>query len=1135
MPVSFIRKRDGRIVEFNPSKIANAIHKAILAVKGKDGELAAKLSAKVVAIVEEEFKDKIPSVEDVQNIVERVLIKNGYDAVAKAYILYRHKRTELRERKKLLGVTDDLKLSLNAISVLERRYLLKDETGKVIETPSQMFRRVARAIAAVDALYNKRANLKEVEEEFYKIMTNLEFLPNCLSKDTLISTEKGLVKLGDFGDRTTGIKTSVMTDGRVSTATIFFNNGPRKAWKIRTRMGYSITATSEHYFRVIDEEGNYVWKQLKNISSNDFLALQKDFLFNNKDPQLNIPKKLKKVGRPPNEIAYPKSLNPALAEFIGYLFGDGYIKKINGVEETVQLAVDERDEDVLERLKENIQHLFSINPKIEKIKGKRCFLLKINSKRLIEFLNCNGLNKSNLSREIEVPEIILRGSRKSIAGFLRGIFEADGYVGERVIELYSFSEKLVKQIHLLLLGLGVVASLKKKGKGYRLTIHKDMNGKLFMERIGFIGERKNKAAEKFLKPKHLKDFIPNQNKRLLEWYKSLKNKNYELYKKIARFVINTKYSEVISGYIFKKYLSKFPELNNCYLKDLIALNQFYDKIEFSEEVEAETADLFVPNKHTYVANGFVTHNSPTLMNAGTDIGQLSACFVLPVGDSIEEIFDALKYMALIHKSGGGTGFSFSRLRPRGDIVRSTMGVASGPLSFMKIFDVATEVIKQGGKRRGANMGILRVDHPDIIDFITAKEKEGVLTNFNISVGVTDEFMEAVENDGYYSLINPRNGAVVRRLKARAVFDLMATAAWKTGDPGLMFLDEINRRNPTPHVGVIESTNPCGEVPLLPYESCNLGSINLSKMVRNGEIDWEKIKRTVRTAVHFLDNVIDANKYPIPQVEKATKSNRKIGLGVMGFAELLIKLGVPYDSEEAIKTAEKVMSFISEEARKKSIELGEERGSFPNFSGSVWEKKGYKTVRNATVTSIAPTGTISIIAGTSSGIEPLFAVAFVRNVMGTQLLEVNPVFEQIAKERGFYSTELISKITRTGSVQNLSEVPPDIRRIFVTALEIAPEWHVRMQAAFQKYTDNAVSKTVNLPNEATIDDVRRIFLMAYKLKCKGITIYRYGSKAEQVLVVGEIQTPAISTTATPPPYIQAPADFAGECPTGVCSY
>jgi len=702
--VSKIRKRDGRIVDFDSSKIANAIYKALVAVKMKNGELAEKLSKEVVTAVEEKFRDKIPTVEDVQDIVERILIKNGYAEAAKAYILYRHKRAELRERKSLLGVKDDLKLTLNAVSVLERRYLQKNDEGKVIETPMQMFRRVARAISAPDALYDRSVDLKEVEKEFYGVMTRLEFLPN----------------------------------------------------------------------------------------------------------------------------------------------------------------------------------------------------------------------------------------------------------------------------------------------------------------------------------------------------------------------------------------------------------------------------------------------SPTLMNAGTEIGQLSACFVLPVPDSIEGIFNALKYMALIHKSGGGTGFSFSNLRPKGDIVRSTKGVASGPVSFMKIFNAATEVIKQGGRRRGANMGILRVDHPDIFEFITAKEKEGVLTNFNVSVGVTDSFMDAVENDEKYDLINPRTGKAVKRVKAKDVFDLIVTMAWRTGDPGIVFLDEINRHNPTPHIGRIESTNPCGEVPLLPYESCNLGSINLSKMVQDGEIDWDKLRRTVRIGIHFLDNVIDANKYPLPEIEKMTKANRKVGLGVMGFAEMLVKLGVPYDSEEGIATAEKVMSFISEEARKKSIELGEERGSFPNFEGSVWDKMGYNAMRNATVTSIAPTGTISIIAGTSSGIEPFFAISYVRNVMGTQLFEVNPVFEEMAKERGFYSTGLLRKIAKNGSIQKISEIPSEIKRIFVTALDIAPEWHVKMQAAFQKYTDNAVAKTVNLPGDATLEDVRRVFLLAYRLKCKGITVYRYGSKSEQVLVIGstsELGSKSLSTER----YVQVNEEYSGGCPTGTCPF
>ncbi len=698
--ISRIRKRDGRIVKFNPEKITNAIRKAILAVKGADGESAERLSGQVVAIVEEKFSGKIPTVENVQDIVEEVLIKNGYSEVAKAYILYRQRRTALREAKKLMGVKDDLKLSLNAVRVLERRYLLKNNQGRVVETPSGMFHRVARAVASADKLYNERANVEKSEEDFYRLMASLEFLPN----------------------------------------------------------------------------------------------------------------------------------------------------------------------------------------------------------------------------------------------------------------------------------------------------------------------------------------------------------------------------------------------------------------------------------------------SPTLMNAGTDIGQLSACFVLPVGDSIDEIFEALKFMAIIHKSGGGTGFSFSSLRPKGDLVKSTMGVASGPVSFMQIFNAATDVIKQGGRRRGANMGIMRVDHPDIIEFITSKEKEGALANFNISVAVTDEFMEAVKKDEEYNLINPRTGKPEKKLRAKDVFDLIVTTAWRTGDPGIVFLDEINRHNPTPDVGKIESTNPCGEVPLLPYESCNLGSINLSRMVVDGEVDWDRLKETVRTAVHFLDNVIDVNNYPLPQIEKSTKANRKIGLGVMGFAEMLLELNIPYDSEEAVALAEKVMKFISDEARKMSVEIAEKRGSFPNFKGSIWRKKGYKAMRNATSTSIAPTGSISIIGGTTSGIEPLFAVSFVRNVMGTQLFEVNPLFEKAARERGFYSTELMQRVAKNGSPRGIKEIPVDIQRVFVTALDIAPEWHVKMQAAFQKHTDNAVAKTVNLPHEASLEDVRKIFLLAHDLKCKGVTVYRYGSKSEQVLY-----TSPVSGIKNGKQFVEADSEYAGECPSGVCSF
>ncbi len=714
--VEKIRKRDGRIVDFNQEKITNAIFKAAVAVGGSDKERAKYLSDQVVKILNEEYDGHtIPSVEEVQDIVEKVLIENGHAKTAKAYILYRQKRAAIRKAKEMLGVVDDIKLSLNAIKVLEHRYLLKDKDGKVVETPSQLFRRVAKAIAKADILYDKEADVKKTEEEFFEMIKNLEFLPN----------------------------------------------------------------------------------------------------------------------------------------------------------------------------------------------------------------------------------------------------------------------------------------------------------------------------------------------------------------------------------------------------------------------------------------------SPTLMNAGTELGQLSACFVLPIDDDLNSIFDAVKYTAKIHQSGGGTGFSFSRLRPNGDFVKSTHGVASGPLSFMKVFNVATEVIKQGGKRRGANMGVLRIDHPDILDFVVAKEKEGELNNFNISVAVTKKFMEAVKNNTEYELLNPRTKEVIKKLNARHVFTLITTLAWKSGDPGIIFIDRINEENPTPEVGEIESTNPCGEQPLLPYESCNLGSINLSKMVRelNGgyEIDWEKLRNTVRKAVHFLDNVIDLNKYPLPQIEQMTKANRKIGLGVMGFADVLIKLGVPYNSEDAVVIADELMHFINVEAGKMSEELAEKRGVFPNWEKSIFKKKGIKR-RNATVTTIAPTGTISIIAGCSSGIEPLFAISYIRKHIlgGEEMLEVNPLFEEVARKRGFYSTELMEKIAKSGSVQHIDEIPDDVKKVFVTAHDITPEWHVMMQGVFQKHTENAVSKTVNFPNSASVEDVEKVYMLAYELGCKGVTIYRDGSKSAQVLNIQKDEVPNEKIEIEKPPepipkeipkdLIRVDAEYAGGCTT-----
>ena len=531
------------------------------------------------------------------------------------------------------------------------------------------------------------------------------------------------------------------------------------------------------------------------------------------------------------------------------------------------------------------------------------------------------------------------------------------------------------------------------------------------------------------------------------------------------------------------------------------------------------ADVVVTAREFYdlMVNLDFLPNSPTLMNAGRPLGQLSACFVLPVADSMEDIFDAIKNAALIHKSGGGTGFSFSRLRPKGSTVNSTGGVASGPISFMKVFNAATEAVKQGGTRRGANMGILRVDHPDILEFITCKNDTKEITNFNISVGITEAFMEAASQNRPYDLVDPATGRVTGQHSAREVFDAIVSSAWQTGEPGIIFLDRLNRDNAVPSLGEIESTNPCGEQPLLPYESCNLGSINLVNHIMETPAGWvldrAKLERTIRTAVHFLDNVIEVNQYPLPEIDKMTRSTRKIGLGVMGFADMLLYMGVPYNSDEGVDLAREIMDTVNTIGHQASEELAQVRGPFPLFSESIY--RDGKPLRNATVTTIAPTGTLSIIAGVSSGVEPVFAYAYIRNVMdNTHLIETNQILKDRLVEAGIYSEELMKQIVEKGSLAHVDGIPEEIKRVFVCAHDVSPIWHVKMQAAFQEYTDNAVSKTVNFPNSATRDEVAEVYRLAYSLGCKGTTIYRDGSRSEQVLNIGKVNDGTAAPAAGP---------------------
>ncbi|MBM2821175.1 MAG: ribonucleoside-diphosphate reductase, adenosylcobalamin-dependent, ribonucleoside-diphosphate [Candidatus Berkelbacteria bacterium] len=619
-------------------------------------------------------------------------------------------------------------------------------------------------------------------------------------------------------------------------------------------------------------------------------------------------------------------------------------------------------------------------------------------------------------------------------------------------------------------------------------------------------------SSELLKPEKVM-IVPENDENLFDSSKKFrKEEKITTLKDLQNELIQPQFSKNALEILQKRYLAKEEGEENETAKDLL-VRVASTIAQTGQQYGTTDAQILSTAKKFYESMARLEFfpNSPTLRGAGRRIHQLAACFVIPIPDSMEGIFDALKTTALVHKGGGGTGFSFGRLRPSGDKVGSTGGVAGGPLSFMHIFDTMASEVMQGGVRVGANMGILPVWHPDIEKWITAKADNKSFLNFNLSVAATDEFMEKIEDNKEFDLINPRTNQKTGTLRAGDTFDLIIQNAWKNGDPGLIFIDKINKDNPTPEIGEIESTNPCGEQPLLPHESCNLGSINLSQMTRDGQVDWDRLKKTTHTAVQFMDNVIDANRYFVPDIEKMTKGNRKIGLGVMGFADMLVQLGIAYNSEAGIKLAEKVMKFVQDEGIKESEALAITRGPFPNISKSIFKNKTPR--RNATVTTIAPTGTLSLLGGCAGGIEPFFAIVIRKKSIwkqdGTSELEqiyVNPVFEKVAQKDGWYSDELIDKISSEASIKDFEEIPQNVRKIFVTAHDISPEWHIKMQAAFQKYTDNAVSKTINFPSSATIDDIKNAYLLSYSLNCKGLTVYRDGSRENQVLSTVKKEVP-----------------------------
>ncbi len=1122
-----IRKRDGRIVEFDMSKISNAVFKAFIATKSENGRKAGDIAAQVVEIIEKRIAG-IPGVEDVQDIVEEVLIKNGYASVAKAYILYREKRAQIRKAKELLGVRDELKLPINAVRVLKRRYLLKDDLGNATETPLELFRRIAKAVA-LDP---------ESEDEFFNILSNLEFLPNSptlmnagtdigqLSACFVIPVEDSLTSIFD------AVKSMALIQQSGGGTGFSFSRLRPSGDVVRSTHGVASGPVS--FMRVFDTTTDVI-KQGGCISTKSLIRTNKGVLPIGK--LLDCP-----------------------------TFGDNptrYLVYTNGRFENAFIAEDNNIAEVYD-IKTEIGTDIKVTPdhRICVIDGEGKFSWKEAGKLqegdwIVHMLGGHCGNDVELpvleytqhynANPIKIPETM----SPELAELL-GIYMADGCISTNGRIIFAVEENDIElkerikesMLNIFCLNLGI-EQRKPNDKSVCLVFYSRDLCKFF-EKVecrkesslyafvpSVIFESSAESARAFIR-----GLFEGDGDIHADGYPRLYSSSERLVKEVQQLLFGLNMVSIIHKYYSENRYGKNPIYHLCIIQEG-SKEEFTKKIGFiskrkneklSERQKPKAFEYFdvIPNQEKLFRK---IYNGP---GRGCGKGRTKR-------GANRKLYRALQHFLgttssrrnLTRKKLKELLNNFNELRCEqllkiidDDYFYSRVATITKEKDYTMdiMVPVAEHFVSNSilvhNKRRGANMGILRADHPDIIEFITAKTKEGFLTNFNISVAVDDKFMTAVKLDGDYELINPRNNEVVKKVRARDIWNLIITMAWRTGDPGIVFIDEINRHNPTPNVGMMESTNPCGEQPLLPYESCNLGSINLAKMVKDDAIDREKLEKTVNTAVRFLDNVIDINKYPLAQTEEITKANRKIGLGVMGFADMLVQLGIPYNSEEALKTCKEVMSFIQEKSHAMSERLADERGAFPNFPGSIYKKP----IRNATVTTVAPTGTISIIAGCSSGIEPMFAISFVRNVMeGTKLLEVNPYFEAVARERGFYSEELMMKIAKHGTLAGIDEVPEDVKRVFVTAFDIAPEWHVKMQAAFQKYCDNAVSKTINFPHDVDIKEVEEAYMFAYELNCKGITVYRYGSKAQQVLYLGD----AVDK------FVSADDEYSGGCPAPVC--